>query len=215
MRHWWSCARCSVAVLAWLALCGCQLRRPDTVPSRMIEPELSGEPAPQDSGTAAVQVRLLETQARAHIGRRLLHQRPDGELIEDAVWHWSTAPDRYLDTALRLELAGHGAVRIVDSPNAIVLAVTLLAWQLELKDDTATRLLGAIEVRITAGDHVVRTEVVRDSELVSGTLPGDLSVAAGRLLRRLSSAVSKRVAANGSSHPATRFRETDPTHLAR
>lgn len=193
MSHWWSCARCSVAVLAWLALCGCQLRRPETVPSRMIEPELSGERAPHDSGTAAVQLRLLETQARAHIGRRLLHQRPDGELIEDAVWRWSTAPDRYLDTALRLEFSGHGAVRLVDSPNATVLAVTLLAWQLE--GDAATRLLGAIEVRITAADHVVRTEVVRDSEPVTGTLPGDLSVAAGRLLRRLSSAVSKRVAA--------------------
>lgn len=199
MRHWWSCARCSVVVLAWLALGACQLRRPDTVPSRMIEPELSGEVAPQDSGTAAVQVRLLETQARAHIGRRLLHQRPDGELIEDATWRWSTAPDRYLDTALRLELSGHGAVRIVDSPNAMVLAVTLLAWQLEA--DAATRLLGAIEVRITAGDHVVRTEVVRDSEPVTGTLPGDLSVASGRLLRRLSSAVSKRVLASGSAVP--------------
>src|SRR5688500_9692588 len=148
MRRWWSCARCSVAVLAWLALCGCQLRRPDTVPSRMIEPELSGEGAPQDGGTAAVvQVRLLETQARAHIGRRLLHQRPDGELIEDVVWRWSTAPDRYLDTALRLEFSGHGAVRLVDSPNTSVLAVTLLAWQLE--GDDALRLLGAIEVRIT------------------------------------------------------------------
>ena len=199
MRHWWSCARCSIVVLAWLALGACQLRRPDTVPSRMIEPELSGEVAPQDSGTAAVQVRLLETQARAHIGRRLLHQRPDGELIEDATWRWSTAPDRYLDTALRLELSGHGAVRIVDSPNAMVLAVTLLAWQLEA--DAATRLLGAIEVRITAGDHVVRTEVVRDSEPVTGTLPGDLSVASGRLLRRLSSAVSKRVLASGSAVP--------------
>jgi hypothetical protein len=201
MRHWWSCARCSVVVLAWLALGACQLRRPDTVPSRMIEPELSGDRAPQDSGSAAVQVRLLETQARAHIGRRLLHQRPDGELIEDAVWRWSTAPDRYLDTALRLELSGQGAVRIVDSPNAMVLAVTLLAWQLELEGDAATRLLGAIEVRITAADHVIRTEVVRDSEPVSGALPGDLSVAAGRLLRRLSSAVSKRVLASGNATP--------------
>jgi len=199
MRHWWSCARCSVAVLAWLALCGCQLRRPDTVASRMIEPQLSGEPAPQDSGTAAVQVRLLETQARAHIGRRLLHQRPDGELIEDAVWRWSTAPDRYLDTALRLEFSGEGAVRLVDAPNATLLAVTLLAWQLE--GDAATRLLGAIEVRITAADHVIRTEVVRDTEPVSGALPGDLSVAAGRLLRRLSSAVSKRVLASGNATP--------------
>jgi hypothetical protein len=199
MKHWWACARCSVAVLAWLALCGCQLKRPDTVPIRMIEPQLSGEPAPQDHGAGTLQVRLLETQARAHIGRRLLHQRPDGELIEDAVWHWSTAPDRYLDTALRLEFSGHGAVRLVDSLNTIVLAVTLLAWQLE--GDAGTRLTGAIEVRITAADHVIRTDVVTDSEPVSGTLPGDLSVASGRLLRRLSAAVSKRVLASSNAVP--------------
>ena len=84
MRHWWSCARCSVAVLAWLALCGCQLRRPDTVASRMIEPQLVenlrrriAERPPFRSACSR--------RRRAHIGRRLLHQRPDGELIEDAV----------------------------------------------------------------------------------------------------------------------------------
>lgn len=64
---------------------GCALPRPTTVPGRMIEPQLV-EPA-RDAPVAATPllVRLLETQARAHIGRRLLHQRPDGELIEDAV----------------------------------------------------------------------------------------------------------------------------------
>ena len=70
---------------------------------------------------------------------------------------------------------------IVDSPNAMVLAVTLLAWQSEA--DTATRLLGAIEVRIAAATW--SADGVRDSEPVSGTLPGDLSVAPGRLPRRL------------------------------
>jgi hypothetical protein len=54
------------------------------------------------TGATAAPIRLLDTQARGHIGRRLLHQRPDGELIEDPVWRWSSAPDRYLDTALRL-----------------------------------------------------------------------------------------------------------------
>ena len=45
-------------------------------------------------------VRLLETHGARPIGRRLLHQQPDGELTEDPVWHWSSAPDRYFDTAL-------------------------------------------------------------------------------------------------------------------
>src|SRR4029079_11516161 len=63
-------------------------------------------------------VRLLETQSRAHIGRRLLHRQPDGELTEDPVWHWSSAPDRYLDTALRLEMGASPNVRLVDVASA-------------------------------------------------------------------------------------------------
>ena len=42
--------------------------------------------------------------ARAH-RPTVLYQQPSGELTEDPVWRWSSAPDRYLDTALRLELA--------------------------------------------------------------------------------------------------------------
>ena len=88
----------------------CQLKRPDTPAGRMIEPQLiepqPSEPATQRTDNAnASPVRLLDTQARAHIGRRILHQQPDGELTPDAVWWWSSAPDRYLDTALHLELA--------------------------------------------------------------------------------------------------------------
>ena len=88
----------------------CQLKRPDTPAGRMIEPQLI-EPQPSATATErtdnanASPVRLLDTQARAHIGRRILHQQPDGELTPDAVWWWSSAPDRYLDTALHLELA--------------------------------------------------------------------------------------------------------------
>ena len=76
----------------------------------MIEPQLLELPLaePQNQGTSAanaVPIRLLDTQARGHIGRRVLHQQPDGELTEDPMWRWSSAPDRYLDTALRLELS--------------------------------------------------------------------------------------------------------------
>jgi hypothetical protein len=169
----------------------CQLKRPDTPAGRMIEPQLpqlidpqASEPATQrtDNATASP-VRLLDTQARAHIGRRILHQEPDGELTADAVWWWSSAPDRYLDTALRLELASSPVWRPVESASAPVLAATLLSWQLESAG--GTRLLGAVEFRFTAADRGVHTVVVRQSEPVSGDLPGDLAAVAGRLLRRL------------------------------
>lgn len=112
------------------------------------------------------------------------------------MWRWSSAPDRYLDTALRLEFGGNKAVRLVDTVEAPVLAVTLLGWQLEGQSDA--RLFGAIELRFTGMDRVVRTQIIRDSEPVSGSLPGNLSVAAGRLLERLASETSKRVAAESS-----------------
>jgi hypothetical protein len=164
---------------------GCALPRPTTVPGRMIEPQLV-EPARESPVAAtALMVRLLETQARAHIGRRLLHRQPDGELTEDPVWHWSSAPDRYLDTALRLELAASPNVRLVDAASAPVMVATLLEWQVE--SGSETKLIGAVEVRFTGIDHAVRTQVVRAAEPVSGELPGTLAAAAGRLLRRLAS----------------------------
>ena len=175
----------SLAAAAVTIGMGCALPRPTTTPGRMIEPQLV-EPA-REAPVAATPmlVRLLETQARAHIGRRLLHQQPDGELTEDPVWHWSSAPDRYLDTALRLELGASPNVRLVDVASAPVMVATLLEWQVE--SGSETKLVGAVEVRFTGIDHAVRTQVVRAAEPVSGELPGTLAAAAGRLLRRLAS----------------------------
>ena len=169
---------------------GCQLRRPNTTPSRMIEPQLLEpqlpEPATQVTKAPNVtSVRLLDTQARGHIGRRVLHQQPNGELTEDAVWRWSSALDRYLDTALRLEAASSPNVRLVDTGTAPALAATLLVWDLESAGET--RLVGAVEFQVIGTDRVVHTQVVRNSEPVSAELPGDLAAAAGRLLRRLAS----------------------------
>ena len=169
---------------------GCQLRRPNTTPSRMIEPQLLEpqlpEPATQvTKAPNATSVRLLDTQARGHIGRRVLHQQPNGELTEDAIWRWSSAPDRYLDTALRLEAASSLNVRLVDTGRAPALAATLLLWDLESAGET--RLVGAVEFKVIGTDRVVHTQVVRNSEPVSAELPGDLAAAAGRLLRRLAS----------------------------
>lgn len=174
----------------------CRLRPPQTTPVRMIEPLLVEPPMQGTSAPGTKPVRLLDTQARAHIGRRVLHQQPDGELVEDAVWRWSSAPDRYLDTALHLALASSPDVRHVDVASIPTLSVTLLAWHLESAG--ATRLVGAIELQLTTNDRVVHTHVVRDSESVSAELPGDLAAAAGRLLRRLASESVARIAPEAS-----------------
>src|SRR6185312_6707662 len=95
----------------------------------------------------AISVRLLDTQARGHIGRRVLLQQPDGELTEDSVWRWSSARDRNLDTALRLEVASKPNIRLVDTGGVPVLAATLLVWNLESAG--GTRLVGGVEFQIT------------------------------------------------------------------
>jgi hypothetical protein len=101
------------------------------------------------------------------------------------VWRWSSAPDRYLDTALRLEMASNPAIRPVDVGRAPVLGARLLVWDLE--STGGTKLVGVVEFQVTGIDQVVHTQVVRASEPVSAELPGDLAVVAGRLLRRLAS----------------------------
>jgi hypothetical protein len=179
-----------IGLIACLAGVACQLKRPSTTPNRMIEPQLlapqAAEPATQVTKAAnATPVRLLDTQARGHIGRRVLHQQPNGELTEDAVWRWSSAPERYLDTALRLEGAASPDVQLVDTGSASTLAATLLVWDLESAG--GARLAGAVEFQVTGTDRVVHTQVVKDSEPVAAELPGDLAAAAGRLLRRLAS----------------------------
>jgi hypothetical protein len=152
---------------------------------QLLEPQLP-EPATQVAKAAsATSVRLLDTQARGQIGRRVVHQQPNGELTEDAVWWWASAPDRYLDTALRLEVASSPNVRLVDTGRAPTLAATLLVWDLESAGET--QLVGVVEFQVTGTDRVVNTQVVRASEPISAELPGDLAAAAGRLLRRLAS----------------------------
>src|SRR5689334_15570357 len=103
-------AFCLVVAIGCLAGIGCHVRRPEITPTRMVEPQLlepqQPDPAVQPAkANNALPVRLADTDARGHIGRRLLHQQPNGELTEDPVWRWSSPPSRYLDTALHLEVA--------------------------------------------------------------------------------------------------------------
>jgi hypothetical protein len=190
MTHALRSGFCLLMTIACLGGVACQLRRPDTVPVRMIEPQLIEPEVPDPARQVtkapnAASVRLLDTQARGHIGRRVLHQEPNGELSPDPVWRWSSAPDRYLDTALRLEVAARPDVRLVDTSHAPELAATLLEWDVE--SEGGTRLVGAVEFQITGTDRVLHTQVVRADEPVSAELPGDLAAAAGRLLRRFAS----------------------------
>jgi hypothetical protein len=183
-----------LVLLAGLVAGGCQLKRPDVMPSRMIEPRLvdfGSQPSSSVAGQRVVQadarpIRLLQTEARAHIGRRLLHQEPDGELVEDPIWRWSSAPARYLDSVMRSVFSSSPEVRLVDSGNATAMAVTLITWQLE--SASGVHLAGAIELVITSPDRSVQAQVIRASEPVSSELPGDLADAAGRLLQTLASA---------------------------
>jgi hypothetical protein len=152
---------------------------------QLLEPELPEAGRQVTKAPNAAPVRLLDVEVRGHIGRRVLHQQPGGELTEDPVWRWSSAPDRYLDTALRLEVASSSDVCLVDAGRAPALAATILVWDLESAG--GARLVGAVEFQITGTDRVVHTQVVRASEPVSGELPGDLAAVAGRLLRRVAS----------------------------
>jgi hypothetical protein len=186
-----------IAAIACLGAAACQLQRPATIPVRTIEPQMTEPAAAGPKASDAVPVRLLDTQRRGFIGHAVLHQQPDGEIVEDPAWRWSSAPDRYLDTALRYELSAKPGLRPVDSGNAQTVAVTLLAWHLESAG--GSRLVGAVQLDVTGTDRAIRTQVIRASEAVSAELPGDLAAAAGRLLRRLASDVVAQIAKPGES----------------
>lgn len=153
----------------------------------MIDPLLlEGAAEPVVDEVDAVAVRLLETHARDPIRHRILYRTPEGELLEDAVWRWSSTPDRYLDTALHMAAASNPKVRVADTSKVSSLAANLLACYLESVPGGAGRhLVGVVELRITDPDHAVRPEILRAEEAVSGELPGNLAVAMGRLMRRL------------------------------
>lgn len=182
-----------VLVIAFMATNGCQLqlRRPATVPNRMLEPQLlepqSGGAVSQvrPSSPKALDIRLLDTETDGQIGRQLLYLHSGGELVEDPVWRWAAPPASYLDTALRLEAAKNADYRLVDSSGAWQVAPTMLVWALDPQG--STHLVGAVEFRITGTNGVVQTKVIRESEDVSARLPGDVAAGAGRLLHRIAS----------------------------
>jgi hypothetical protein len=184
-----------VAVVA-IGTVGCHLLRPKTVPSRMIEPQLldpqlTGSDKQVTKSINATPIRLLDTRARGHIGRQLLHQLPNGELTEDRVWLWSALPARYLDTALRMEVESNPDLRLVDSTSASTVAATLLVWDTDSSSET--RLVGAVEFQVVGTDHAMHSKVVHAAEPVTGEMPGDLAAVSGRLLRHLASEGMKSV----------------------
>jgi len=176
---------CFLVAVIGMGAVGCQLKRPNTVPARMIEPQLIESLDQVSKAPGATPIRLLETQARGHIGRRVLHQLPNGELAEDAVWRWSSLPEQYLDTAIRQEVESNPNLLLIDNASAPAVAATLLVWDLESQN--GMRLVGAVEFQITTTDRSIHSKVVRASEPVEGEMPGDLTSVAGHLLRHLAS----------------------------
>jgi hypothetical protein len=162
----------------------------------MIEPQLIEPAAVAADAPNARSVRLLETQSRGHIGRRLLHQQAGGEVTEDPVWLWASTPDRYLDSAVRYAIGSSPDIRLVDAGGAPSLAITLVVWQIEAAP--SPRLVGAVEVQVTTTDRVVHSEIIRAEEPIAADLPGDLAAAAGRLLGRLATDCLSRVMRQGS-----------------
>ena len=163
--------------------CRVSMLPPDVQPARIIEPAMADAPAEAKAAEPAP-IRLLDTQAQAHIGRRLLYKRAGGELAEDPVWMWSSAPDRYLDLALRLAVTSSPDLRLIDAGRAPALAVTLIGWHVE-EADGGRRLVGAAEVTVVGTDRGVRVQIVRASEPLGAEFPGNLAEAAGRLLHTL------------------------------
>ena len=177
---------------------GCRVRieRPDILPIRMIEPRLVEPGGVAADAPNATSIRLLETQSRGHIGRRVLHQQPGGEVTEDPVWLWASTPDRYLDSAVRYAIASSPDIRLVDVGSAASLAVTLVVWQIEAAP--SPRLVGAVEIQVITTDRAVHSEIIRAEEPIAADLPGDLASAAGRLLGRLAGDCLSRVMRQGS-----------------
>ena len=182
-------ARSRYGVLVVLAVAcvggGCRVRleRPDTVPIRMIEPRLVEPAEVVADAPNAISVRLLETQGRGHIGRRVLHLQPDGEVTEDPVWLWTSTPDRYVDSAVRYAIASSPDIRLVDLRGAPSLAVTLRG----MADRNGAELTAGRGSRGPGDDvrRAVHSEMIRAEEPIAADLPGDLAAAAGRLLHRL------------------------------
>jgi hypothetical protein len=190
-------ARLVVLAVACLGgACRVRIERPDTVPIRMIEPQLVQPGGMAAAAPNATSIRLLETQGRGHIGRRVLHQQPGGEVTEDPVWLWASTPDRYLDSAVRYAIASNPDIRLVDLGSAPSLAVTLVVWQIEAAP--SPRLVGAVEIQVTTTERAVHSEIVRAEEPIAADLPGDLAAAAGRLLGRLATDCLSRVMHQGS-----------------
>ena len=185
-----------LAVACMAGGCRVRIERPDTVPTRMIEPQLIEPAAVAADAPNATSVRLLETQGRGHIGRRVLHQQPGGEVTEDPVWLWASTPDRYLDSAVRYAIGSSPDIRLVDVRSAPSLAITLVEWQIEAAP--SPRLVAAVEFQMTTTDRAVHSEIIRAEEPIAADLPGDLAAAAGRLLGRLATDCLSRVTRLGS-----------------
>jgi hypothetical protein len=186
MTHAFRAATLLVATIVCLGATGCRLRRPDAVAIRTIEPQLLEPQIEKPEQVTKAPTRrpdLVLVNAQGNMGRHVVRQQANGELITDPVWRWSAPLSgiwtwRYACNwkQARMRLVGQA----VPQPWP-----RLSSWNLESRE--GTQLVGAVEFQVTWTDRAVNTQLVRDSEPVLAEKPGDLPLAAGRLLRRLAS----------------------------
>jgi hypothetical protein len=77
------------------------------------------------------------------------------------------------------------------------MTVTLLSWHLDSGKEL--RLVGSLELDIVWPDRAVYSAVLRESESVGPDLPGNVAVAAGRLMQRLAAASVARIPRTGAA----------------
>ncbi len=152
----------------------------------MLDPRLPTEAAePVPTAVDAMRVRLLDTQSTSAVRFSILHRSVNGELREDPIWSWSTAPDRMLDRALHLTAAADADIEIVDRSDVLAIAATLVSLHLEAEAGQTPQIVGVVELRVIDSERIVRALVLHARETVSAELPGNVADATGRMLNRL------------------------------
>ncbi len=152
----------------------------------MLDPRLPTEEAePVQTAVDAIRVRLLDTQSTSAVRFSILHRSAIGELREDPIWSWSTAPDRIFDRALHLAAAADADIEIVDRSDVPAVAATLVSLHLESDVGQAPQIVGVVELRVIYSKRIVHAVVLDARGTVSAELPGNLADATGRMLNRL------------------------------
>jgi ABC-type uncharacterized transport system auxiliary subunit len=123
-----------------LVLCLCPacalISKAEPLSPRYFTPDEASAAAAPTPGAAALELRLGEVEAAAHLEQRIAYRPSAGELGYYESWRWTEPPQAYLRRALERELfERRGLVRVV-SGSAPTLSVELTSFE-ELRDGPA------------------------------------------------------------------------------